>query len=717
MNAPRQPPRPENEVFAELAALAQSPGYLHALTHIVWRDRLVRYRGAMQERDLDRMFSGEQLIRTEITTLLGLMVKAPWSDELPGPPTLRGYIERTDRLMAELHDSMPGSLAQLKLGPDGLPDFSGMGSGAAMREPIFYGGESAYLFQYRDLALEKYTADDPWLRQHKGFGIAAAHAVVKAMASLQDQKATQLWRERGHEADWLTVDLLAAFSLTAQELAGATNVPLQEVQAVLDALCLAHRNSDFGSLADFNAVYAAPLLRLPDGSVLQLLQYGTAEALYEAPFYWMWEDEPYRPTLGQHRGDFTEEFTVRRLADVFGAARVHRNVTLMRKKGQRAGEIDVLVVFGDRLIVVQTKSKRLSVEARKGNDQMLRKDFGQAIQAAYDQAQNCAELLLQGCPALDAGGQPLALKQQPKEIFVFTVIADHYPALAHQADQFLHKREVAHVREPFVMDVFLLDVISEMLHTPLRFLSYVALRAQVAGRLAINHELTALGHHLRHNLWLDSETHFAWLHDDLAAALDVAMTVRREGIPGPRVPEGILTRFAGTFFETLIAQLEHAEEPAALELGFFLLTLGGNTCQEINERAAMVTRMARADGAPHNFTLGVDSARTGITFHCNPVADQAAQHRLQAYCHARKYAQQAQHWFGLSIDPHGQLQFALVVDYPWQHSAEMDRITAGMSRGQPAGGQAARAGPPKLGRNDPCPCGSGRKYKKCCLPP
>jgi preprotein translocase subunit SecA len=23
---------------------------------------------------------------------------------------------------------------------------------------------------------------------------------------------------------------------------------------------------------------------------------------------------------------------------------------------------------------------------------------------------------------------------------------------------------------------------------------------------------------------------------------------------------------------------------------------------------------------------------------------------------------------------------------------------------------------PKVGRNDPCPCGSGRKYKKCCFP-
>jgi preprotein translocase subunit SecA len=31
----------------------------------------------------------------------------------------------------------------------------------------------------------------------------------------------------------------------------------------------------------------------------------------------------------------------------------------------------------------------------------------------------------------------------------------------------------------------------------------------------------------------------------------------------------------------------------------------------------------------------------------------------------------------------------------------------------PAEGQPARRNEPKVGRNDPCPCGSGKKYKKC----
>jgi len=32
----------------------------------------------------------------------------------------------------------------------------------------------------------------------------------------------------------------------------------------------------------------------------------------------------------------------------------------------------------------------------------------------------------------------------------------------------------------------------------------------------------------------------------------------------------------------------------------------------------------------------------------------------------------------------------------------------------PAAGTVCRSGP-RVGRNDPCPCGSGKKYKKCCL--
>jgi preprotein translocase subunit SecA len=45
---------------------------------------------------------------------------------------------------------------------------------------------------------------------------------------------------------------------------------------------------------------------------------------------------------------------------------------------------------------------------------------------------------------------------------------------------------------------------------------------------------------------------------------------------------------------------------------------------------------------------------------------------------------------------------------PGQGSEVVTEATAAMERAKPV-----RTGP-KVGRNDPCPCGSGKKYKHCC---
>ena len=43
------------------------------------------------------------------------------------------------------------------------------------------------------------------------------------------------------------------------------------------------------------------------------------------------------------------------------------------------------------------------------------------------------------------------------------------------------------------------------------------------------------------------------------------------------------------------------------------------------------------------------------------------------------------------------------------------------ARPRPSSGPASSSGPAarrvKVGRNDPCPCGSGKKFKKCCGSP
>nr|GFC57129.1 hypothetical protein [Tanacetum cinerariifolium] len=184
--------RSEADVIEELAALTARPGYVHAMAAICYRDNMVSIQGAHTASDLSHMFDSQRLNRNEITTLLGLMMRQSLDLTELDHETLMTYVHRTDGLMRELHDSMTGVamgelISQAKRGDD-LENFW---QGAMMKEPIFYGTESAYSFQYRDFFVEKHASDDDWLMRVKGFSSSQARSVASSMCGLMDLRATK----------------------------------------------------------------------------------------------------------------------------------------------------------------------------------------------------------------------------------------------------------------------------------------------------------------------------------------------------------------------------------------------------------------------------------------------------------------------------------------------------------------------------------------------
>ena len=67
--------RKESEVFKELEVLCQSPGYIHAIAYFCFRDNTIRYADEVKPEDVLQQFSMERLVRTEISTLIGLVCK------------------------------------------------------------------------------------------------------------------------------------------------------------------------------------------------------------------------------------------------------------------------------------------------------------------------------------------------------------------------------------------------------------------------------------------------------------------------------------------------------------------------------------------------------------------------------------------------------------------------------------------------------------------
>jgi hypothetical protein len=712
-------PREESKILEDLARLTASPGYVHVIALICHRDTFIFMKGNLQPSDMDRLFSSERLIRTELTTLIGLMAKKPLDLSLQPFDVVNGYIERTDVLMRELHDSMSYPMfasifEAMKAGAEPPNPWRGPG----MREPIFYGTESAYTFQYRDLVPEKYGADDDWMVKGKGFTSGQARIIAKAMCALMDEKGTRLFAN-ARAAKTPPETWIPAFEFSVDEVTSRSGVEQDVVGAFFRAFLFTGDNAKFREVGDFNEVAAWPLLPTERGTVLLFSHYAIYEALYESPFFWMWDDKSYRPTAAKHRGNFTEQFASRRLAGVFGSEHVHPNVNLYRGK-DIVGEADVLVVYADRLIIVQAKAKKLTIAARKGNDSQLNADFAAAIQDSYDQGWTCAnEILAGGCRLVDDEGNGVDLPPRVKEVFLFNLVSEHYPALAFQASQFLKFQTTDVIRPPFVMDVFLLDTLTEMLTTPLRLLSYVKLRVAASDKLMSGHELTVLGYHLKQNLWLNEEFSTVILEDSIARDLDAAMMVRRENLPGNDTPAGILTRMRGTHYEQLIREIETKADPATLELGFHLLSMDEDACRNVHRVIETIMRKTQLDGRPHDVTLASSTSPCGVCFQCNPTPSREAIAVLEVHCTKRKYRQRAVQWFGVSVGPDGQVQFGVTLDFPWDPSEEMDRLTADMK--SPALVRdvlpqlAHGVGRAKVGRNELCPCGSGRKYKKCCL--
>ncbi|SUA50474.1 Predicted metal-binding protein related to the C-terminal domain of SecA [Oligella ureolytica] len=715
--------RNESDVFKELEDLCQSSGYIHAIAYFCFRDNTIRYADEVKPEDVLQQFSMERLVRKEISTLIGLACKKDIDETLPSPDLMQEYVSRTDALLHELHQSMMPPMQEVfdptKIGDDNFNPFT---SGALLRESIFYGGESAYHFQYRDLAKDKYRKDSAWLIENKGYSLEQAISAILSIQALQSDKINDVFVSLidKHPDEWTVFE---AYTLSLGEIVEKSELDAEIVKNIIESFVSPIGQSDFKSLDDFNPINAYPIIKLQEDKYLLFQNYSLVEAFYETPFFWFNSDASYKNIAMRHRGEFTEEFSSRRLKRVFGEKRVFQNVDIVDDKNNKAGEIDVLVVFANRAIVLQAKSKKLTIAARKGNDLSLKDDFKKAVQDAYDQALSCSNYLNDSNYKLfDEQANEIAINREFKEIYPFCVVSDHYPALSFQARQFLEQKPTDVIKPAFVMDVFFLDVVTEMLNSPLHFLSYVNRRTLYGDKILSTHELTILSYHLKQNLWMDGEYTMMQLGDDICADLDLAMLARRDGIPGSETPDGILTKYEGTHFDKLIKDIETRDHPATIDFGFMLLTLSGDTIEMINDGISKLVELGKKDGKHHDLTLGISEGRMGLTIHCNDNSDAEAAKRLERHCELRKYDQKANQWFGVCIGASSQrLRFGVNSDFKWQQSDEMDEMTKDLPKPQSLKGkkkvnfETVTRKSKKIGRNEKCPCGSGKKYKKCCL--
>ena len=289
-------------IFSDLTKLCQTPGYVHAIVEINIRDNLVQIQDKIKPKDLNKMFGYKRVIRTEMNTLIGLMAQGNVDLSMPARCDIDRLVSQTDKLLEELHDVMSNPNWETILNTkDFGKEVDDVWRGEMMREPYFYASESAYNFQYRDMCIEKYEADNNWLIANKGFSIHDAKTIANAICDLMNVKCAgilnQIEMVENKPQSWLP-----CFEHTSEEIAFHSKIDIRRVVAFIMAFTLDDEKYKFKALNDFNAVCGAPLLKTNRGTYLLFQHYGIYEAIYDTPFYWMLSDEKYRDKAFINRG-------------------------------------------------------------------------------------------------------------------------------------------------------------------------------------------------------------------------------------------------------------------------------------------------------------------------------------------------------------------------------------------------------------------------------
>ena len=715
-------PRSETEILADLARLSQAPGFIYTFCQMAW---FALWMSTDEVTGIDWHLRPNN---QELSLLLGLFVKHPLAlHEIPAEDVLRRQATEATELLDELHRSCAVPTLNYHaqspgVGPNQVHDLvetyrAWMLSGQGMVEPIFYGGPGAYIFQYLEMAAKRYAADEAWFQDKVGIGFSSILHIADAVHELSRERLQKVDLWSSHEQVCRAV--LSAMSFRPEEIPG---IERNAVDKFLSRFSFVPGtvNQEFDSMGVYNKVHSHPAIALDDGRYWVPLLPNLAESIYESPFYWMGKDEQYADTALKNRGDATEIITRDLLVPVFGRTRVHRGV-VVRKGRADITDLDVLAISGNKALIVQCKSKKLTLTAKAGHGQTLRKDFMKAIQDAYDQALKGRRALLRGGYTFtNPTGNQIRLPNEIDEVYILCVTGDHYPAVITQARTFLNKE--TEDPDPVMLSVFDLDVISFYLRDRFDFLYYIRQRSSHAAYFVADNEKALLGFHLKCKLFPDGESPERKIEPVYSQLIDANFQVARGNWPYAPAAEELFHTWKNPPFEQLVRRIklladrQPTRHGAEEDLLFFLFDQAGSGADQLINMMQQLKRATLHDRKMHDTRLLMDGNRKGtsiVSFPAplHPAHEQFMRRDLQDIASAHKYISRADEWLVLASFADSPFQFDIFgyAKDPWREDLQMEQLVeTRLVSGGPVGG-----GRETLGRNHKCWCGSGKRLKRC----
>lgn len=703
--------RDRSDIIADLERLGQEDGFAYTFCLLVikhlWSP--IVDSGALKDWNQHLSFK-------ELSFLLGLMAKQPLRlDVIPSEEVAEDQGIRAFELFGELHQSY-GSLFNVAIGKfskesRGQEEFQSamqqwLESSDRIVEPIFYGEDGAFDFQYIELAEKRYAKDKRWLNSYVGSSFEAILKIPMCLKRLSGSRFRSLQPSESFEE--YCQQVFSIFVFSADEIAGNHQ---ESVSGFLKTFSCEPGgiNEQLDNVGAYNQVVSHPLIRIDHDRYFLPIGFNLAQSIYESPFYWFLGDSNYEETGLKNRGDATEAIAFDMLRKVFGDQNVYRGVSILKGKSV-IGEIDVLAIAGNKTVIVQAKSKKLTELSKRGEIDSLKQDFKEAVQEAYDQGLSCRTAILgKSILLIDSAGETIELHEDIDDAYILCLTGDHYPAVIAQMDAYLQKQET----DPYPpsMSVFDLEILTFYLEDPFELLYYLRQRSTHSEHFITDSEMSFLAFHLSNKLYPDERSEATGISSGFAQLIDANFLAAKGQLLKTEVADSLFHKWKNEEFDQLVEFVKTAGIPGFTDALFFLYDLSGAGADNLIKVISNRKSATRFGGHPQSASLPPTSETGGISFICYPQSFMSAEDHFLFSAKAWKYKNEADEWLALGSIA-GSSQLVDMICYSkekWEYDCELEKATRILLKH----GTMMKSDRKKIGRNDPCFCESGLKYKKC----
>lgn len=407
------------------------------------------------------------------------------------------------------------------------------------------------------------------------------------------------------------------------------------------------------TLLELNPLVRTPLLVAQDSYFLfvpPLLW----DAVLNGPHYRLLADQAFAPVYNAARGEWLEKEVMAALARTWPTGQAAWSLEYGPKKNRQ--QLDGLVLHNRKLLLVECKSKTLTLSARQGNADALRKDIKQAIGDSFNQATRARDFIRDSATPVRFSrpdGSTIEIDgQQLDEVILISVFGRG--ALSVLAANIAEVGSATGMFSPgdYPWALSLVDLlgVSRTMEFEGQLLDYLRRRAAVvsSGRFAVHDEWDLLDLYFAGRLDVH-DPEFAKYHRVSFTSGSDQLLERLVLDPTFEVPKELKRRLPESV-RVLLRQLAASSRPDRLDVEAFILSWSDRQLNDLGKIWEDLERRVSADGRQHDASAEMRQIDGGFTIVCCPsVIATDDLERLTAFFVTRKYRARASKWLGLGV--------------------------------------------------------------------